>query len=77
MLRAMLRAPAVSSKRPTAAPTLFGVGGVFVIGVATLLLGIVLMAAWNLLAPAFFRGETFTREWAEAHEPELTELRSG
>jgi hypothetical protein len=50
---------------------------VFVIGVATLLLGIVLMAAWNLLAPAFFRGETFTREWAEAHEPELTELRSG
>jgi amino acid transporter len=57
--------------------TLFGVGGVFVIGVATLLIGIVLMAAWNLRAPAFFRGETFTREWAEAHEPELAELREG
>jgi hypothetical protein len=57
--------------------TLFGVGGVFVIGVATLLIGIVLLAAWNLRAPAFFRGETFTREWAEAHEPELAELREG
>jgi hypothetical protein len=53
------------------------VGGVFVIAVATLLIGIVLMAAWNLRAPAFFRGERFTPEWAEAHEPELTELRSG
>jgi amino acid transporter len=57
--------------------TLFGVGGVFVIGVATLLIGVVLMAAWNLRAPAFFRGETFTREWAEAHEPELAEVREG
>jgi amino acid transporter len=55
--------------------TLLGVGGVFVIGVATLLIGIVLMAAWNLRAPAFFRGETFTREWAQAHQPELEGLR--
>jgi amino acid transporter len=57
--------------------TLFGVGGVFVIGVATLLIGIILMVLWNLRAPAFFRGETFTREWAQAHEPELAELREG
>jgi amino acid transporter len=57
--------------------TLFGVGGVFVIGVATLLIGVILMAAWNLRAPAFFRGETFTREWAQAHEPELAEVREG
>jgi hypothetical protein len=55
--------------------TLLGVGGVFVIGVATLLIGVVLMAAWNLRAPAFFRGETFTREWAQAHQPELEGLR--
>jgi amino acid transporter len=41
--------------------TLFGVGGVFVIGVATLLLGVILMALWNVRSPAFFRGETLRR----------------
>ena len=35
-----------------------GVGGVFVIGAGSLLLGVLLMAAWNVVAPAFFRGET-------------------
>jgi len=38
--------------------TLLGLGGVFVIGVATLLIGVVAMVLWNLRAPAFFRGET-------------------
>ncbi|SDY52987.1 amino acid/polyamine/organocation transporter, APC superfamily (TC 2.A.3) [Modestobacter sp. DSM 44400] len=36
----------------------FGVGGVFVIGIGALLLGVVLMAVWNVVAPAFFRNET-------------------
>ncbi|GAB3349378.1 APC family permease [Modestobacter lapidis] len=40
----------------------FGVGGVFVVGVGTLLLGVLLMAAWNVVAPAFFRGETMGRD---------------
>ena len=57
--------------------TLLGVGGVFVIGVATLLIGVVLMTIWNLRAPSFFHGETFTRDWAQAHEPELAEIREG
>jgi hypothetical protein len=35
-----------------------GVGGVFVIGAGALLLGAVLMVAWNAVAPAFFRGTT-------------------
>ncbi|NEK94364.1 APC family permease [Modestobacter muralis] len=35
-----------------------GVGGVFVIGIGALLLGVLLMVAWNVAAPAFFRGET-------------------
>lgn len=35
--------------------TFFGLGGVFVIGVGALLLGVVLMLAWNAAAPAFFR----------------------
>ncbi|HEV7726095.1 MAG TPA: APC family permease [Modestobacter sp.] len=36
----------------------FGVGGVFAVGVGALLLGVALMAAWNAVAPAFFRNET-------------------
>jgi amino acid transporter len=36
----------------------FGVGGVFAVGVGSLLLGVLLMVAWNAVAPAFFRGET-------------------
>jgi len=36
----------------------FGVGGVFVIGIGTLVLGVLLMFVWNAVAPAFFRGET-------------------
>jgi amino acid transporter len=39
--------------------TLFGIGGVFVIGCATVLIGVVLMLLWNTRAPGFFRGETF------------------
>ena len=37
---------------------IFGVGGVFVIGVGTLVLGAVLMLVYARIAPAFFRGET-------------------
>jgi amino acid transporter len=58
--------------------TLLGLGGVFVIGVATLLIGVALMAAWRVSAPAFFRGETFAPGYMERHEPDLlAELRSG
>lgn len=41
--------------------TLWGVGGVFVIGIGTLLLGVILMIVWSRIAPAFFRGETLSR----------------
>jgi amino acid transporter len=58
--------------------SLFGVGGVFVIGVATILIGVVLMVLWNLRSPAFFRGETFTAGYIERHRPDIAEdLRSG
>ncbi len=50
----------------------FGVGGVFVIGLGTLLIGIVLMLLWNARSGEFFRGETFAAGWAEAHAPDLT-----
>jgi len=42
--------------------SLAGVGVVFIIGVASLLFGVLLMILWNLKSPAFFRGETLKRE---------------
>ena len=41
-----------------------GVGAVFIIGVVTLLSGVVLMLMWNFYHPAFFRGETLPLERA-------------
>jgi amino acid transporter len=38
--------------------TFFGVGGVFVIGLGTIVLGALLMVVYERIAPAFFRGET-------------------
>jgi amino acid transporter len=43
---------------------LFGVGGVFVIGVGSLALGVVLMVVWSLFQESrpFFRGESLNRD---------------
>jgi amino acid transporter len=38
-----------------------GVGGVFVIGIGSLLLGVALMVGYSRVAPAFFRGQTMQR----------------
>jgi hypothetical protein len=37
---------------------IFGLGGAFVLGIGSVALGIVLMIVYNLVAPAYFRGET-------------------
>ncbi len=44
--------------------TLFGVGGVFVLGIGSLAVGVVLMIVWSLFADAkpFFRGEALNRD---------------
>jgi len=42
--------------------TLLGVGAVFVIGIGSLLFGVVIMFIWQLKAPAFFRGETLKHD---------------
>ena len=44
--------------------TIFGIGGVFVVGIGALLLGGVLMLAYRMVAPPFFRGETLARRGA-------------
>lgn len=46
-----------------------GVGAVFIIGVLSMVLGVVLMVLWNLKAPEFFRGETLTHERSRRPEP--------
>ncbi|MCX6479712.1 MAG: APC family permease, partial [Mycobacterium sp.] len=42
--------------------SLAGVGTVFIIGVLSLILGVLLMMLWSLKSPAFFRGETLKPE---------------
>jgi amino acid transporter len=44
--------------------TLLGIGGVFVIGIGSLVLGAVLMLVYRAMAPAFFRGRTLSRRSA-------------
>jgi hypothetical protein len=41
--------------------TVFGIGGVFVIGIGSLVLGYLLMFIYSRIAPAFFRGEILTK----------------
>ncbi len=42
-------------------PPHWHIGGVFLIGVGTFLIGIVLMYIWRVIAPPFFRGETLNK----------------
>jgi amino acid transporter len=42
--------------------SLAGIGTVFIIGVLSLILGVLLMMLWSLKSPAFFRGETLKPE---------------
>jgi hypothetical protein len=38
-----------------------GIGGVFIIGIGSLVLGVVLMLVYQAVAPAYFHGETLPR----------------
>ena len=42
------------------------IGGVFLLGVGTFVIGVILMFVWRAVAPAFFRGETLNE-----HTPTL------
>jgi amino acid transporter len=43
---------------------IFGIGGVFVIGIGALVLGALIMIGYNQVAPAYFRGQTLPRRGA-------------
>ena len=55
---------AVDAKDPAygSGGSILGLGTVFVLGVGTLLLGVVVMFAWQARSPAFFRGETLKKD---------------
>ncbi len=55
--------------------TFFGVGGVFVVGIGSLVLGAVLMLVYWRVAPAFFRGQTLPQRGA--HEMVLAGAHEG
>jgi hypothetical protein len=38
--------------------TILGVGGAFVLGVGSMVIGVVFMIVYQFMAPAFFRGDT-------------------
>ena len=44
--------------------TIFGIGGVFVVGIGALVLGGVLMVVYRVVAPSYFKGETLPRRGA-------------
>jgi amino acid transporter len=48
-----------------ATTTVFGIGGVFVIGIGSLLLGVVLMVVYSRIAPAYFQGRTLVKGQAD------------
>jgi amino acid transporter len=65
---------AVDSVDPAYGSTvILGVGGIFVIWAVLVLVGLAIMAVWNVRAPAFFRNETFAPGWIQQHAPDVVE----
>ena len=58
LFSAMIRTAIDSYATDFGDTVLFNVGGVFVLGVGSVAIGLVLMIVWNIAAPAFFRGQT-------------------
>jgi hypothetical protein len=50
---------------------LFGIGGVFVLGIGSILLGVVLMIVWNALSPSYFQGSTMREGVAVGEHGEI------
>lgn len=65
LLGAFVKSAYDYSKPDAGSTTLGGVGGVFIIGVGTLVLGALLMIGYALVAPAFFRGRTLVKGTAD------------
>jgi amino acid transporter len=58
LFAAMIRTAIDSYATDFGDTVLFNTGGVFVLGVGSVAIGVVLMIVWNIAAPAYFRGQT-------------------
>jgi amino acid transporter len=45
--------------------TIWGIGGVFVLGIGSLVLGVILMFVWQRIAPSYFKGITLPKRAAD------------
>jgi amino acid transporter len=61
LLAALIQASITYASPDGGSTTVFGIGGVFVIGIGSLVLGAVLMFVYSRIAPPFFRGQTLTK----------------
>jgi hypothetical protein len=48
--------------------TIFGIAGAFVLGIGSLVLGVILMVIYNIARPAYFRGEVVPGADVEIHD---------
>lgn len=65
LLGAFIIAAKLYSQSDYGETTLFGIGGVFLLGVGSLVLGVVLMEIYARIRPDYFAGRTLTRGQAE------------
>lgn len=72
LFAAMIRTAIDSFASDFGDTVLLGVGGVFVLGVGSVALGIVLMILWNIIAPAYFRGRTLRSDTVVSESGEMT-----
>jgi hypothetical protein len=54
----------------------FGIGGVFVLGIGSILIGVVLMVIWTIVAPAYLRGETMRNNVAIGEQGQVVSTES-
>jgi len=48
--------------------TIMGIAGAFVLGIGSLVLGIVVMVIYNIMRPSYFKGEVVPGSDVEIHE---------
>ncbi len=64
LLGAFVKASFVYADPNYGSTKFFGIGGVFVTGIGSLALGVLLLLVWQRIAPEFFRGQTLPRRGA-------------
>jgi amino acid transporter len=51
--------------------SIFGIAGAFVLGIGSLVLGVILMVIYNIMRPAYFRGQIVPGSDVEIHEESI------